>query len=381
MKNTLTDIENLGLQSRFNFADGHAYQDLNAFQPILERLPDLWNKAAHIGVKAQESLYRNAFAVLSQSPAVLDYSHFRICPTASNSIDVVAAWCRQMKFKVGLLEPTFDNLHLLLVRREVVTVSIQETELHQDIANTIEKANIDALFLVNPNNPTGQVLAEKQFREIVETCVTNDIALLLDNTFRFFVPQSYDQYQILIDSGVKFISIEDTGKVWPTLDMKASLIFYSPSVKQAMEVIYDEIYLCISPFSLAVLEEFLKTSAQLGLQQTIWDEVSKRRKLFRQAIQDSILRPDPISHSSMLSVEWVQITGGFESDLALAEYFQNKGLTLLPGRNFYWAKEEHSHTMNIRFSLLKPEQHFREALNALKVGLDEINDHFYQEAL
>jgi aspartate/methionine/tyrosine aminotransferase len=163
--------------------------------------------------------------------------------------------------------------------------------------------------------------------------------------------------------------------------MKASLIFYSPSVKQAMEVIYDEIYLCISPFSLAVLEEFLKTSAQLGLQQTIWDEVSKRRKLFRQAIQDSILRPDPISHSSMLSVEWVQITGGFESDLALAEYFQNKGLTLLPGRNFYWAKEEHSHTMNIRFSLLKPEQHFREALNALKVGLDEINDHFYQEAL
>ena len=381
MKSTLTDIENLGLQSRFNFADGHAYQDLNSFQSILDRLPELWQKAARIGVKAQESLYRNAFAKLAQSPSISNYSHFRICPTASNSIDVVAAWCRQMKFKVGLLEPTFDNLHLLLLRREVHTISIPETELHEDIVKTINKASVDAIFLVNPNNPTGKVLTEDQFRKIVEHCAATGVTLLLDNTFRFFVPQSYDQYQILLESGVKFISIEDTGKVWPTLDMKASLVFYSSSVKREVEVIYDEIYLCVSPFSLAVLEEFLTTSAKLGLKQTIWDEVTKRRELFREAVAGTILQTDAGSQGSVLSVEWVRINGVFNSDLALAEHFQSKGLTLLPGRNFYWSRNDHEHTMNVRFSLLKPEKHFIDALQALKCGLQEINLDSYEVAL
>ena len=379
--NTLTDIENLGLTSKFNFADGHAYQDLDAFQPILNRLPDLWQKATERGVKEQERMYRHAFATLSESPSIRNYDHFRICPTASNSIDVVAAWCRQQKLKVGLLEPTFDNLHLLLQRREVLTVPVPEPELHSDIEGTITDASINALFLVNPNNPTGKVLSEVQFRRIVDCCVRANIVLLLDNTFRFFVPQSYDQYQILLDSKVKFISIEDTGTVWPTLDMKASLLFYSESVGRDLEVIYDEIYLCVSPFSLAVLEEFLTTSSGLGLKRTIWDDVKLRRELFRNAIQGSVLRPDAASHDSLLSVEWVRIQSTFRSDLELAQYFQQRDLILLPGRNFYWSNKDHEHVLNVRFSLLKSERHFRNALESLKTGLDEINVEYFSEAL
>ncbi len=381
MYSTLTDIENLGLRSKFNFADGHAYQDLNSFEAILGQLPNLWEKASRIGVKEQERSYRHAFATLAASPAILDYPHFRICPTASNSIDVVAAWCRQHKLKVGLLEPTFDNLHLLLVRREVEVVPVPEEGLHADIEDSIGAAGIDALFLVNPNNPTGQVLSEEQFRKIISTCVVQNITLLLDNTFRFFVAQNYDQYQILLDSGVNFISIEDTGKVWPTLDMKASLVFYSKSVKKDVEVIYDEIYLCISPFSLAILEEFLITSAKLGLKKTIWDEVSKRRQMFRSTIAGSILQTEAISCDSLLSVEWVRIQGVFKSDLELAQFFQRKDLILLPGRNFYWSTKDHRQVMNVRFSLLKGEKHFTHALESLKAGLDDINAGLYQVAI
>ncbi len=381
MQTTLTDIENLGLHSKFNFADGHAYQDLQSFRAILDQLPALWERASRLGVREQERRYRDAFATLAASPSLLDYPHFRICPTASNSIDVVAAWCRQHRLKVGLLEPTFDNLHLLLVRREVEVISVSEETLHADLEGTLAAAPIDALFLVNPNNPTGQILTEEEFRKIVNHCLERGITFLLDNTFRFFVEQSYDQYQILLDSGVNFISIEDTGKVWPTLDMKASLVFYSASVKQDFEVIYDEIYLCISPFSLAVLEEFLITSDRLGLKKTIWDEVSKRRKMFRAAIAGSVLQTEAISRDSLLSVEWVRIHGVFRSDVELAQHFQRKDLILLPGRNFFWSSKDHGQVMNVRFSLLKGEDHFSQALATLRAGLDEINAGLFSEAV
>ncbi|MBC7385750.1 MAG: aspartate/tyrosine/aromatic aminotransferase, partial [Cryobacterium sp.] len=104
---TLTELENLGLLSQFNFADGHADPDLQSGQTqIIRQLPEIWFESASISIREQEKRYLKAFADLANSPSFLDYSHFRICPTASNSIDIVGAWLAHHQMRVALIEPT-----------------------------------------------------------------------------------------------------------------------------------------------------------------------------------------------------------------------------------------------------------------------------------
>lgn len=381
---TLTEIETLGLQSQFNFADGHAYHDLGPSQrQLIENLGSIWEHSSQKKVKESEWDYKDAFWRLAESPSLKAYKYFKICPTASNSIDMVAAVLADKKLSTALLEPTFDNLYLLLKRRGVQVSSLCEKDLHtKGVIETLSQSTADSLFLVNPNNPTGYVLSQTQFHEIVDHCVSNKKILLLDNTFRFFVKPEFDMYQILVDSKVSFISIEDTGKVWPTQDMKASLLIYSMDLAHITELIYEEVYLCISNFSLAVLTHFLVDSKNRGLEDAVWKDVRNRRTLFRSAIHGSALSIHPDSINTELSVEWVQINSLFRNDFAIMNYFKEKNLVLLPGRNFYWSgAHTETRTRNIRFSLLKPMKHFLAAVSALNFGLSEAESQFKNNTL
>ena len=371
--NTLTEVEITGLNSKFNFADGHAYHDLLPSQQlIINNLDQIWRASARLKVKEAEWLYKEAFCELAESPALKHYAHFNICPTASNSIDIVAAWLADQSMSVTLLEPTFDNLYLLLKRRNVKVMSLDEEELHQNTSTALAGITTDAIFLVNPNNPTGKTLSENQFVSIVNYCVTNNKTLLLDNTFRFFVEQYYDQFQILIDSGVSFITIEDTGKVWPTQDMKVSLIIYSDNVASQLKTIYEELYLCVSNFSLGILTKFLQDAKENSLAETVWREVESRRFIFRHAIESTALSIAPAALASKLSIEWVEINSLFKNDHHIMEFMKERELIILPGRNFYWNRHgDKSVTNKVRFSLLKPRKDFIAAINTLRSALDE----------
>jgi len=376
---TLTEIEIAGLESQYNFADGHAYHDLSPSQRgIVSRLNEIWITSSARKVKEAEWLYQEAFWRLAESPSLKNYPYFRICPTASNSIDMVAAWLAEKSLGVGLLEPTFDNLFLILKRRGVVVIPLDENDLYADgIWLTMAAHHADAVFLVNPNNPTGRTLSKDQFVSIVDYCVSHQKILLLDNTFRFFMPTEYDQYQLLIDSGVTFIAIEDTGKVWPTQDMKASLLIYSSDIAREIEAIYEEIYLCVSNFTLGILTEFIADTKKQGLDNAIWREVASRRMLFRHAIEGTCLSVDPLSLNSRLSVEWVRLEGIFKTDHEIMAYFMTKNLTFLPGRNFYWSgRHEKASLQHIRFSLLKPMRQFLAAVNTLWSELNEAKANF-----
>ncbi|MBI5631485.1 MAG: aminotransferase class I/II-fold pyridoxal phosphate-dependent enzyme [Elusimicrobia bacterium] len=367
---TLTEIEALGLESRHDLANGHASQELPEFQQaIVKRLPELWESGAKIRSGEAERRFKEAFRRLSSCPSLAGYGHFKIAPTASCSIDLAAVWLAEKKLKTALLEPTFDNLCLILKRRGVALEALPEPELHGGAWDkALDRSRAGAVFIVNPNNPTGKVLSREQFQGLVEWCARNKKVLVLDNTFRFFMPQDTDHYQILLDSGVSFISIEDTGKVWPTQEIKASLLFCSPDIIREMEVIYDEIFLCPSNFALAVLGEFLKDALERGLAEAVWKEVAERRIQFRQALDGEVLSVHPEALKSRLSVEWVRIGPPFKSDWHLAQHFKAKNLVLLPGRPFYWSRPG-AVTHCARFALLKPKADFLEAVAFLSQEL------------
>lgn len=82
----------------------------------------------------------------------------------------------------------------------------------------------------------------------------------------------------------------------------------------------------------------------------------------------------PESLDSMISVEWVMIQDHFKHDLDLSEFFQEKNLVLLPGRQFFWSKKGTAATTNFaRFALLKPEAEFLSAIDVLANELGRLN--------
>lgn len=380
----LTEIEALGLASRHDLANGHASQELaSSQQRIIDSLPELWMKASKTKASEAGLMFKNAFCLLAKTPSLSQYENFKICPTASNSIDTVVAWLSEQQMHTALIEPTFDNLYLILKRRGVQLTSVSESALHEHSGDATTSnagnfrdllADIDAVFLVNPNNPTGKVLTQQQFTSIVEWCAVNQKVLILDNTFRFFVPQTYDMYQILLDSGVTFLSIEDTGKVWPTQEIKASLLVTSANIFKEVDIIYDEIFLCHSNFALAILTEFLLDAHARGLEEAVWKAVAKRRAKFRSQIEGTILEVHPDAVSSTISVEWVTIKDGFATDLDLVAHFKQHNLVFLPGRQFYWNSNGATGTvLCARFALLKPEEEFSSALSVLANELKELH--------
>lgn len=368
---TLTEIEAWGLKSKHDLANGHASHELTLSQQcIISQLPELWESGRKQTSHDAEEMFKWAFQQLANTPSLKYYAYFKICPTASNSIDMVAAWLAQNKLKTALLEPTFDNLYLILKRRGVMLKSLPEEEL-TDKANFPK--NIDAIFLINPNNPTGKVFSFEYLKNVIKWCAENKKILILDHSFRFFVPQLFDIYQALIDEKITFIGIEDTGKVWPTQEIKASLLCCSKDIFAELAIIYDEIFLCHSNFALQLLTEFLTNAHYLGLHETVWKEVACRRAQFRAVLDEEMLFIPSSSLTSRLSVEWVQVGKYFVNDVSLVSYLQASHLTVLPGRQFYWdRKKSFTGDHFVRCALLKPEQTFLNALDAIKLILSRL---------
>lgn len=359
----LTEIEALGLQSRHDLANGHASQGLAPAQrAIIDSLPSLWARASRTPPRQAELEFKEAFRLLARSPALASCETFKVCPTASNSIDAAAAWLASRGLRTALIEPTFDNLALILRRRGVPLIPLPE--------GALEAPGADAVFLVNPNNPTGRRLARADFEELVSRCARSGQVLVLDNTFRFFAPQDFDQYRILLDSGVTFIALEDTGKVWPTLEIKASLLLCSPDIFPEIDAIYDEIFLCASPFALAVLKGFLNDARERGLEEAVWAGVAERRARLRRALEGTVLGIHPDALGSTISVEWLKLAPGAGSDLELAARLKSRGLVLLPGRQFYWSRTGPRAVSDcVRIALLKPEGEFEDSIRVLETEL------------
>jgi len=186
---TLTDIEIRGLSASFSLADGHAYQDTgHHYQSIIDDLSSCWQRATQASVPEMEDNFKNSFATLIGSPTVASLSDFRICPTASNSIDIIGAFLAQSGLRTALIEPTFDNLALLLKRRGASVVSASDDGLMAAAragspADVLERLDVAALFLVNPNNPTGRTLEGAELEALLAYCNRTGTKLIMDNSF------------------------------------------------------------------------------------------------------------------------------------------------------------------------------------------------------
>lgn len=367
-QNSLTEYEVEGLSTVYNFADGHACHEMHPkLAHVLTDIYAHWKSAQKSCITELEENFKFALSDLINSKYLSEHKSYSISPTASNSIDIVSAWLCSQQGKVGLLEPIFDNLYLLLKRRNVSIEKITEEDLIdlESLKRKIRLYSLEFIFIVSPNNPTGFELSSDEFSNLCATCAELNVTLIIDKTFRFYSRILYDDYQTLHDSGVRFVTIEDTGKTWPTLELKASLMTYSDSIANEIRVIYEEVFLCTSGFTLTLLTRLMEETRILGIEQIITDVVQHRRALVSNALINSPFNFVEGRSPNLLPFAWLDCSPTKATDLQLVAQLKQNNIAVLPGRFFFWNSPA-EHPYFIRLSYMKPRKMFITGLKRLE---------------
>ncbi|MFJ4830366.1 aminotransferase class I/II-fold pyridoxal phosphate-dependent enzyme [Streptomyces sp. NPDC088747] len=333
----LTQYERLGIDCEFNLADGHAHQFQDRVQQlIIQQLPLLFSESErHSQWDLEQEFQRRFYGLAGQSTAI-DRPHTLLCQSASMSIDLVAAFLSARGTPVGLLQPCFDNLSGILRRRGAALRPVAERELTgPGLERLLGPSGPGALFLTLPNNPTGFALSEPEFVHLVQRCAATRTLVVVDWTFRFYGDyERWDQYAILERSGVSYLCVEDTGKTWPTLEMKCSILATSRDLHESLYELHNDMLLNVSPFVLHLMSRYLEDSGRRGLEATVRRLVRRNRAVLRRTLAGTVLAP--AQPAPTISVEWTHIISPTLTALDVVRLLGEAGVGILPGDHFYW---------------------------------------------
>jgi aspartate/methionine/tyrosine aminotransferase len=367
----LTQYETKGLAYYYNLADAHTHQRQSATQDIIiTRLPELFRDAENRKQPDLDRALVEAYHRLSFQYRAIEVGGTLICYSASLAMEIVANYLRRHHLSTALIEPTFDNIADILKRHEIHLEPLSDGLLNtEDFIAALADFKTEAILLTLPNNPTGTFLTKERFQLLVNFCVEQSKLLIIDTCFRLFEPSfCYDQYQILQDAGARYIVMEDTGKVWPTLDLKVGFLNSSKDIQSELEDIHTDLLLNVSPFILRLLLEYCADSKADNFQ-SIRRLIENNRAFLRSQISDCKLAL-AYEHSH-ISVELLKISS-LISAKDIQSYLASHGIFVLPGTYFYW-NSPHLGDSFIRIALARDPKMFQEAVLAMTTALKLIS--------
>ena len=223
-----------------------------------------------------------------------------------------------------------------------------------------ESIRSSAILIVTPNNPTGKILTKENFSTLVSYCKAHNKLLILDCCFRAYIPSqcSFDQYGILSESGADYIVIEDTGKTWPTAELKVALLTVSAAKYQPLYRIYTDMLLHVSPFTVRLMTEFVEQSANENFAYIRQIAKENRHSLYSH-IQGTLLLPQEEPYTS---VSWLQVSG--MTGTALKAALDARRVHVLAGDLFYWS-DHRKGSHFIRVALIRDTDIFSQAANII----------------
>jgi aspartate/methionine/tyrosine aminotransferase len=373
----LTQHEILGLTKAFNLSDAHTHQRQSLTQrTIVEKLPTLWYRAEDSLQIESERAFVDAFFRLHGQPTALKKNRALLSYAASISTVIVGMYLRQRRLSVTLVEPCFDNLHDVLHNAGVPIVPIEERCFAD--ASTIyehleQHVRTDALFLVDPNNPTGFSLLQhgrEGFEEVIRFCADHNKILLFDFCFAAFAladpaVERFDVYALLEESGITYMAIEDTGKTWPVQDAKCAILMASDDIWADIYNIHTSVLLNVSPFVLQLLRAYVEDSIDDDLASVRMVSVANRESATT-ILAGSILEYQPPSVD--VSVAWFQINHPRLWATRLHADLMDVGVAVLPGTGFYWSTPSQGEGY-VRVALAREPHMFVSAMRQLREAL------------
>lgn len=376
----ITQHEIVALRTRYNLADAHTHQRQSPTQrQIVQRLPQLWLEAEETTQYALEQKFIKKFFRLHRQDTALLLDRTMLFYAASIAMVTIGTFLAQEGLSVSLIDPCFDNLHDILKHNQVPLLPLKEELFHNADAiyrNLQATLTGDVIALVDPNNPTGFSLLKhgrRGFLELIRYCQDHNKILMVDFCFAAFALMDadfgrFDVYQLLEDSGVSYIAIEDTGKTWPIQDAKCALMTVSRDLHDPVYNIHTSILLNVSPFILNLLSAYLDDSAADGFA-SVRDVLEENRDFARHTLAGGVL--EYIEPAVKVSVAWFRIKDPRLSASRLQEIAFRRNVYVLPGTYFFWSRKELGERY-IRIALAREPWLFRDSILELKEALDGV---------
>lgn len=357
---SLTADERYAQDSSWNLADAHARQRMSPDEKksILEKFPEIfWEAHDHTYSTLEEKSAVTFLNSLGQYPrksvAIAAYS-------SSLCTMIVSRLLRRNDWDVSLTWPTFDNLSALLTAEGVDIRPRQITSEPVDAA--ISEDWPKCVFEVSPNNPTGDIISLDELTRLASVCADTGRLLILDQSFKGHVRAAcFDHYEVLETSGADYIVIEDTGKLWPLLDMKVAFLVTNERMARELRPVVDDILLNVSPFHLALVRRYAEYSSE-GTRD--YDSIRDVIEVNRRTLRDEIAAvPD------LLTVAYPDSRVGVEVlNVEPADYprfmaaLESRKVAVLPTDKFYWGADRKQPGSQIRIALCRDQQNMSLAL-------------------
>ncbi|PVZ19778.1 MULTISPECIES: aminotransferase class I/II-fold pyridoxal phosphate-dependent enzyme [unclassified Pseudomonas] len=375
----ITQHEIQALKTRHNLADAHTHQRQSPSQAqIVRNLPLLWERAQHLTQHQSEQAFIQAFFRFhGQHHALKRSDEIYLVYAASVAMHITATYLRKHKLRVGLIEPCFDNLHDLLAHMQVPMAPLPEAILADptQVYRLLQAhaGEVDAVFLVDPNNPTGSSMfadGHESFVEVARYCRDHGKLLILDFCFAAFLMTSgrtrIDAYALLDAMGTDYLVMEDTGKTWPLQDAKCATLMSSPRLNAEIYSIVTSVLLNVSPFVLQLVTEYINDSAADGFA-SVRDVLETNRRVARQYLDGTLL--SYVEPAVETSVAWFHILkDGLCGDRLQAYLLQHQAY-VLPGRYFYWSAPEQG-APYVRLALAREPEAFEAAMKVIRAALE-----------
>jgi aspartate/methionine/tyrosine aminotransferase len=359
----LTTYEIDSLAQSYNLTDGHAFRRWTAGEEaIIDRSAQLFRNNDRRRQAEIEREYVRNFSRLARQTYDESVFGYLMCFTASMAFEIVANYLRLNRLSLALIEPCFDNLADIFRRHAVPLRPIPDAWLDapRDVFERgLSDLDADAICLVTPNNPTGTALAEDNLRALLDVCKERRTLLILDNCFRAYLPRRlvHDQYRLVLEAGVDAVLVEDTGKTWPTSEIKAPFFAVSRGrgLCERIYDIYTDFLLHVSPVGIKLMDEFIRLSQRDDMA-SVHQVVAANRTALGESLAGTFLTP---CERPFASVAWLRIDCPL-SGLELKRVLDRHGVFVLPGNQFYWHDPRRGEKF-IRVALVRDADMFSEA--------------------
>ncbi|WP_030559518.1 aminotransferase class I/II-fold pyridoxal phosphate-dependent enzyme [Streptomyces aureocirculatus] len=359
----LTEIEQQALDAPINLSDGHARQlPTPAQSTLVARLPQWFAEVRDAPFEELERRAQTAFlSALGQNRAPVATGQVLSVYSSSVATMAVGRLLQRRSGRVALIHPTFDSIADLL-RGHVDLVPVAEQVLAEGDWERAVPADVTCLYLTVPNNPTGWRLDEAALTDLARWSTERDVLLCVDTSFRGFDQRTqYDMYRVLEAAGTDYILLEDTGKLWPMLELKLGFLAVSPRMERPIKKIMSEVLLSVSPLVLRLVEELSKDYAAGGMAQ-LHDLIGTNRRVVAETVTDldGVTLLDPDSRVSVCRLRLPSADRSLSARRALKE----RGVHVLPAGQFYWA-DPSGGTDQVRIALARDPHVLAEALNRM----------------
>jgi len=364
---TITELERDALLSSvINLSDGHAHQSLGEESKC--RVQDvvkcfLSGPARPDYFAAEREFLDNLTAHTGQ---VFIPGQYAITYASSVAMSMIAALVKRERRRVGVVCPTFDNIPGLLEVMEVPLVPVPEEWLSPDCDfQRLDSLGIEAIVLVTPNNPTGTCLARAAMCDLMDWAARRHVQVIVDLAFRWFEPaMKWDLIAEADARGADVITIDDTGKILPLADLKVSVLAASRNICQRIQAIHNQYVLNVSALTLRLLSVMLEPGRESNEIARAARTIGENRGYLDRVIDlynETAVVTIPKPPSPTMSVQWLRLPGEPEQILS---HCRERGLEILPGRNFYWSMDTGGER-HVRLAMMRDPSYFASGVDIL----------------